>query len=419
MDLLVLLAACPGQVLSRERITEALWPEVVVGDDSLARTVSKLRQALGDDARQPRYVETLSKRGYRLVARVASIAPLDPIEPAAPAGPDRTQAHAGGSAAQAVAAAAPGSHGPVRLTRQRAPALAAVLLAAALLSGLGWWARSADRPGTERAAAGAATLVDIADDHYFQFARGDNEAAIDLYERALERQPDDPDALSGLANALAQRSIRWPALPGEAPATFTRLEDALAHGHLARDPARQQLQRAQRLAERAVAVAPDSPAAHKAAGFVAGAQRRFPQALASYRRAVALDPQAWGALINTGDVLQIIGRRAQALPVFEQAYAAMERDYAAHPAQVRPWLAELGTLVADRHREAGDARAAEAWYRRVLASSPLHPQATVGLAALLQAGGDGAGARRLCAELRQRRGGADACARAGLSATAP
>ncbi|MEG3193701.1 winged helix-turn-helix domain-containing protein, partial [Lysobacter sp. D1-1-M9] len=71
MDLLLLLAAHPGQVLGRERITAVLWPEVLVGDDSLARTVSKLRQALGDDAKSPRYIETLSKRGYRLLAPVS------------------------------------------------------------------------------------------------------------------------------------------------------------------------------------------------------------------------------------------------------------------------------------------------------------------------------------------------------------
>ena len=74
MDLLCLLAAHPGRVLSRERIMDALWPGLVVGDDALARTLSKLRQALGDDARSPRYVETIAKRGYRLLAEVEGIA---------------------------------------------------------------------------------------------------------------------------------------------------------------------------------------------------------------------------------------------------------------------------------------------------------------------------------------------------------
>ena len=60
-DLLFLLAGDRGQVVTRERLLEALWPGLVVGDDVLARTVFKLRQALGDDAKSPRYVETIAK----------------------------------------------------------------------------------------------------------------------------------------------------------------------------------------------------------------------------------------------------------------------------------------------------------------------------------------------------------------------
>ncbi len=122
---------------------------------------------------------------------------------------------------------------------------------------------------------------------------------------------------------------------GGGPTGFTQLRDALANGHLDRPQARQQLQRARQLAERAVALAPDSAAAHKALGFVAGAQRAFEQALASYRRAVALDADAWGAMINIGDVLEITGRRAEALPCFERAYAAMARSYGRNPDATR------------------------------------------------------------------------------------
>ena len=74
MDLLYVLASHNGQPVSRGQIMATLWPGIVVGEDSLARTVSKLRQALGDDAKSPRYVETLAKRGYRLLADVELLA---------------------------------------------------------------------------------------------------------------------------------------------------------------------------------------------------------------------------------------------------------------------------------------------------------------------------------------------------------
>jgi hypothetical protein len=67
-------------------------------------------------------------------------------------------------------------------------------------------------------------------------------------------------------------------------------------------------------------------------------------------------------------------------------------------------------LIAARHAARGDRSAAEAWYRRVLAQSPLHPGATAGLAALLRAGGDAGAAERLCAELEQRLGPERTCA---------
>lgn len=382
MELLVLLAANPGQVLGRERIVEALWPQVVVGDDSLARTVSKLRQALGDDARQPRYIETLSKRGYRLLAPVAT---------------------AGGAGV---------AKGAARARYRTGLAFAALAAVLAIVAASAWHLAGGDRPAGTPSAAEAA-LLQRAGDYYFQFSRGDNERAIELYQRVLELQPDDPAALAGLANALVQRSLRWPTLPqgpsGEPAPEFTRLRDALGYGHLARDPARQQLQRARRLAERAVEVAPQSAAAHKARGFVASAQGEFDVALAAYRRTVDLDPAAWGAMINSGDVLEITGRDAAALPWYERAFAAMETSYQHEPARVRPWHPELGVLLAERHRARGDPAAAEHWYRRALAIAPLHPEATAGLSRLLREGGDAAAAERLCQELAQRTGEAAGC----------
>lgn len=70
MELLLVLASRQGQVVSREELLSTVWPGVVVGDEALSQVVTKLRKALGDDARVPTYIETISKRGYRLIARV-------------------------------------------------------------------------------------------------------------------------------------------------------------------------------------------------------------------------------------------------------------------------------------------------------------------------------------------------------------
>src|SRR2546428_6110 len=70
MEVLVCLMDRSGEVVSRETLLSEVWPGVVVGDDSLTQVVTKLRKALGDVPDEPAYIQTISKRGYRLVAPV-------------------------------------------------------------------------------------------------------------------------------------------------------------------------------------------------------------------------------------------------------------------------------------------------------------------------------------------------------------
>ena len=72
-EVLIYLAQRAGQVVGRDELLTAVWPRVVVGDDALTQAIIKLRKALGDDPRRPTYIETLAKRGYRLIAPVARV----------------------------------------------------------------------------------------------------------------------------------------------------------------------------------------------------------------------------------------------------------------------------------------------------------------------------------------------------------
>ena len=72
MALLVHLVENAGSMVSREQLFDAVWPGVVVSDDTLTQAVIKLRKAFGDNARQPRYIQTVPKRGYRLCAAVSA-----------------------------------------------------------------------------------------------------------------------------------------------------------------------------------------------------------------------------------------------------------------------------------------------------------------------------------------------------------
>jgi Tol biopolymer transport system component/DNA-binding winged helix-turn-helix (wHTH) protein len=79
--LLALLIEHPGEVVSRETLQRDLWgaDTTVDYDHSLGIAVNKLREALGDSAENPRFVETLAKRGYRFIAPVKVVDPPAPI----------------------------------------------------------------------------------------------------------------------------------------------------------------------------------------------------------------------------------------------------------------------------------------------------------------------------------------------------
>jgi DNA-binding winged helix-turn-helix (wHTH) protein len=76
MALLVALAARPGKLLSKSALLDTVWPDVVVGEASVSGLISELRHALGDTPRAPTYIETIPRRGYRLVADVSGLEPV-------------------------------------------------------------------------------------------------------------------------------------------------------------------------------------------------------------------------------------------------------------------------------------------------------------------------------------------------------
>jgi DNA-binding winged helix-turn-helix (wHTH) protein len=72
MDLLVFLAATAGRVVSKNELIDAVWNGRFIAETTLTRAVADLRRALGDNQRSPEYIETIPKRGYRLIAAVSA-----------------------------------------------------------------------------------------------------------------------------------------------------------------------------------------------------------------------------------------------------------------------------------------------------------------------------------------------------------
>jgi DNA-binding winged helix-turn-helix (wHTH) protein len=89
MEALVLLCANAGQVVKKDELIETVWGRLAVSDHSVAMVISQLRRAFRDDARAPTYIETITKRGYRLIAPCEAVAeaaaPVPAVTPRAPA----------------------------------------------------------------------------------------------------------------------------------------------------------------------------------------------------------------------------------------------------------------------------------------------------------------------------------------------
>lgn len=372
MDLLVYLAQARGEVRSKEQIAQALWPDASVNDDALSRTVWKLRQALGDDAKSPRFVQTVSRRGYRLIA---SVEPLATDTPKA------------------------------RLTVNRTIVLGVAAVFVVILAGASLLSRG-DTPAAPEARLQSTDtvtgLLDRADGFYAQYTRSDNEAALRLYERVLAEEPQNAAALAGQANALTQRVIRW-GLEGEA--NRTTLTQALQSGAMETPRAQAALDRAEALALEATRLDPGHARAWRALGLIKAAQSDFDAARRAYDRALVIDPENWGAMINLSELEDLSGHPERQAELLARSFEAMSRDYAANPVAIRPWQSAVGLSVARLCVEAGEPQHAELWYRRVLALDPLNAEAVSGLAEVLREGGDEQGAQALCRELEAAGGG--------------
>ena len=94
VETLLILVQNSGRIIEKEELMTRLWPDTFVEESNLTYTIVQLRKTLGDDARHPRYIETIPKRGYRFISQteienkpVASIAVLPFVDMS----PDRDQ----------------------------------------------------------------------------------------------------------------------------------------------------------------------------------------------------------------------------------------------------------------------------------------------------------------------------------------
>jgi len=91
MAVLICLAEHPNDLVSKEKILQTVWPDTFVSESVLTRSISELRRAFEDEAKEPRVIQTIAKRGYRLVAPVSRVNTEQGVSQSSSGIPSKTQ----------------------------------------------------------------------------------------------------------------------------------------------------------------------------------------------------------------------------------------------------------------------------------------------------------------------------------------
>jgi TolB-like protein len=375
LTLLSFLAGRPGEVITKEELFSAVWPEAAVGDAALVTCIQEIRKALRDDARQPRYIETLHRRGYRFIGKMAPDRPADAVDREAPPLqlPDRPSiavlpfANMSGDPGQEYFADGISGDLITGLARIR------WLFVIARNSSFVYKDRAVDvkrvsrelgvryvLEGSVRRAGKrlriSAQLIDATTGGHHWAERYDRElgdifavqdeitnsvaAAIEPHllaaegVRALARSPDDLGAWELVARAQTQfwRMTRADyetaigpleraaaAYPDYAPARSLlgfRLVFAAHMGWIERN---QGLLNGRQHAIRAIALDDRDPWGHSALGYWALMERRTEESIAAFRRAVNLNPNSAAAHGHISHIFAFAGRDVEAITHGEDA----------------------------------------------------------------------------------------------------
>lgn len=260
-QLLCYLLQQGDRVVGFDELIEQVWAPAIVNEETVTQRVKLLRQALGDDGRNPRYIRSVRGRGYRLCSVPREIV----VDRAA----EKMQTLL-----------------PSRIRR-----VAAVLSALCMVV-FGAWALHAHR----RASTGDSRVANAPDEllqrakYYAGIGQNENnERAISLYEDALRARPDDIAARVGLSRALSARMCLYNGDPAAAD-------------------------RAQQLAEAVIARAPRDGRGHDALAYAFDCRGDLDAAISAYEAAVALDPAARvDSLASVANLYLVKGRLADAL----------------------------------------------------------------------------------------------------------
>lgn len=306
MDVLVCLALRAGGVVSRDELIREVWEGRFVSDEVISVSIFELRKALGDNAREPRWVETIPRRGYRWMQAVAE---------------DGGTGTPGGSQEQHLY--------PWLRTTVYATAMLLVMVAGIWI----WGIPGREQPGATSALRPGEAEVAFKKGQHFMSQRTPTglRRALAYFEQATQLDPQFAEAHSGIAQASVtmadmglgnqrELNLRARAAAEQALALDGELAEAHAALGLVRLLVDWDLPRAEQSLRRAISYTPNSMNAHRVYAWLLSAAGRHEEAIAEARHALALDPVAPTRYQELAWALYYAGRQGQALAELDNAH---------------------------------------------------------------------------------------------------
>lgn len=356
-DVLLLLIERQGAVVSKSELTGRLWPDTHVEESSLPVMISTIRRAIGDDGRKQRYIQTVSKHGYRLIGEIKEIhlqASAEPVVSAVPSSPPASRyslLRFGVACAMAVFAALflAGSTGPAA---SRSAAASERIDNPSTRSGGEMWYEKGRYAWNLQTRAGILQSIEYyrkaitANPGYALAWAGLAESYISLPSysaRTNDEASDRARAAATKAIALDNRladahiALGMVALIGDRNYAFGEHElrtaveldplSSFAHGELSLClVSAGRTDEAVAHARRAKEIDPLSIRAATDLGIVLYYGHRFREARSEFEEVLKLDPYSYRTRINLGKTYLSLGLYDDALRLFEQASFLSDHD---------------------------------------------------------------------------------------------
>jgi DNA-binding winged helix-turn-helix (wHTH) protein/Tfp pilus assembly protein PilF len=350
-----------SEVVTREEFRQALWPQDVFVDfdRALSSAIKRLRDALGDPAENPIFIETIERRGYRWIAPTSGIPTSSTVTPlASDAREPELEPAVSSVDVPDNLISPPALSFPSRKLEYAALVLTLLLVAGIMLFGFheikaaGNSPRSAANVGSHPANQGAKDLYLQGRYYWNKRTPDDLQKAVDYFTQAIVHDPGYSDAYVGLADcynllreySAMKSSEAYPrALAAARKAVELDDKSSQAHASLAFVSfwGMWAAATADREFRRAIELDPNNANAHHWYAPVLETMGRYTEALTEIERAQALDPTSKSVLADKGIILYGMGRRQEALDLLRQMEQA-EPEFVSPPRYLERIYLDIG-----------------------------------------------------------------------------